>query len=66
MIDIVAGLTAEDAAPDFLSVIGGQADEVHVLSGDTGERLVLPAGRPLGERLDALAPLDIPRRTPGL
>ncbi|MFH9684757.1 hypothetical protein ACH4LE_00220 [Streptomyces sp. NPDC017413] len=57
MIDIVAVLRAEDAALDFLSVIGGQEGEVHVLCGDTGERLVLPAGRPLAERLDALGPL---------
>ncbi|NEB84591.1 hypothetical protein G3I43_10435, partial [Streptomyces anulatus] len=57
MIDIVAVLRAEDAALDFLSVIGGEEGEVHVLCGDTGERLVLPAGRPLAERLDALAPL---------
>ncbi|MFF8502805.1 hypothetical protein ACF07L_19430 [Streptomyces anulatus] len=57
MIDIVAVLRAEDAALDFLSVIGGEEGEVHVLCGDTGERLVLPAGRPLAERLAALAPL---------
>ncbi|MFH9611014.1 hypothetical protein [Streptomyces sp. NPDC017448] len=60
MIDIVAVLRAEDAALDFLSVLGGEEHEVHVLCGDTGERLVLPAGRPLADRLDALAPLVRP------
>ncbi|MFE3678116.1 hypothetical protein [Streptomyces griseus] len=69
MIDIVAILRAEDAALDFLSVIGGRENEVHVLCGDTGERLVLPAGRPLAERLDALArlvgPVDEHAASPG-
>ncbi|MFJ9891422.1 hypothetical protein ACIQRW_37050 [Streptomyces sp. NPDC091287] len=46
MIDIVAVLRTEDAALDFLSVLSGREDEVHVLCGDTGERLVLPAGPP--------------------
>ncbi|WP_228989134.1 nodulation S family protein [Streptomyces sp. DH8] len=60
MIDVVAVLRAEDAALDFLSVLGGEEHEVHVLCGDTGEHLVLPAGRPLADRLDALAPLVRP------
>lgn len=69
MIDIVAVLRAEDAALDFLSVIGGRQDEIHVLLGDTGERLVLPADRPLAERLAALArhvrPVDGTASSPG-
>ncbi len=42
MIDIVAVLRAEDAALDFLSVLGEEQHETHILCGDTGERLVLP------------------------
>ncbi|MFF4003228.1 hypothetical protein [Streptomyces californicus] len=60
MIDIVAVLRAEDAALDFLSVLGEEQHETHILCGDTGERLVLSAGRSLADRLDALAPLVRP------
>ncbi|MEV1086237.1 hypothetical protein [Streptomyces microflavus] len=77
MIDIVAVLRAEDAVLDFLSVptapgpTGRQdgSPEVHVLFGDTVEHLVLPAGVPTAERLDAVArhvrPVDESAASPG-
>ncbi|MYR97744.1 MULTISPECIES: hypothetical protein [unclassified Streptomyces] len=77
MIDIVAVLRAEDAVLDFLSVLTApesvhrqdEGHEVHVLLGDTGEHLVLPAGLPLADRLAALArhirPVDESAASPG-
>ncbi|MFC9028610.1 hypothetical protein [Streptomyces arboris] len=77
MIDIVAVLRAEDAVLDFLSVLTApeslhrqdEGHEVHVLLGDTGEHLVLPAGLPPAERLAAVArhirPVDESAASPG-
>ncbi|MFE4379574.1 hypothetical protein [Streptomyces cyaneofuscatus] len=77
MIDIVAVLRAEDAVLDFLSVLTapeslhqqGGGHEVHVLLGDTGEHLVLPADLPPAERLAAVArhvrPVDESAASPG-
>ncbi|MET7578557.1 methyltransferase domain-containing protein [Streptomyces microflavus] len=77
MIDIVAVLRAEDAVLDFLSVLTApgptgrqdESPEVHVLFGDTAEHLVLPAGVPTAERLDAVArhvrPVDESAASPG-
>ncbi|WP_415961449.1 hypothetical protein [Streptomyces sp. 021-4] len=80
MIDIVAVLRAEDAVLDFLSVLTvpeslhrqdevHEVREVHVLLGDTGEHLVLPAGLPPAERLAAVArhirPVDEDAASPG-
>ncbi|WP_405506055.1 hypothetical protein OG323_04440 [Streptomyces cyaneofuscatus] len=80
MIDIVAVLRAEDAVLDFLSVLTApeslhrqdevhEVREVHVLLGDTGEHLVLPAGLPPAERLAAVArhirPVDESAASPG-
>ncbi|MGC4925790.1 hypothetical protein [Streptomyces sp. DT117] len=77
MIDIVAVLRAEDAVLDFLSVLTapeslhrqGGGHKVHVLLGDTGEHLVLPADLPPAERLAAVArhirPVDESAASPG-
>lgn len=56
MIDILVVLRAEDAVLDFLSVLASpHAPETHVLLCDTGDRLVLPPGTGVAERLDRLA-----------
>ncbi|MFJ6694706.1 SAM-dependent methyltransferase [Streptomyces sp. NPDC091272] len=67
VLDLVVVSRAEDAALDFLSVLGGPTavdpvpgagprGEIRVLCCDTGQWVDLPAGGSLADRLAALAP----------